>query len=142
VFGIAINQLLFLKGLDLTVPINAAVIMVSTPIMVLIVAAVLIRERITAAQGFGNCPWIGGRTAHSACRKRGELQFRHLCWRPAHPHQCHVLWRLSRHRETALSALSSHYGDEMGVPVRAFHGHSLWQGELRQVIGPPCRLAS
>lgn len=47
VFGIAVNQLLFLKGLNLTDPINAAVIMTSTPILVLIWAALLIRERIT-----------------------------------------------------------------------------------------------
>lgn len=53
VFGIAINQLLFLKGLNLTVPINAAVIMTSTPILVLIVAAVLIRERITLLKASG-----------------------------------------------------------------------------------------
>jgi len=53
VFGIAINQLLFLKGLSLTLPINAAVIMTSTPILVLIVAAILIRERITLLRASG-----------------------------------------------------------------------------------------
>jgi drug/metabolite transporter (DMT)-like permease len=60
VFGIAINQLLFLKGLDLTMPINAAVIMVSTPIMVLIVAAVLIRERITLLKASGIALGLAG----------------------------------------------------------------------------------
>lgn len=53
VFGIAVNQLLFLKGLSLTQPINAAVIMTSTPILVLIVAAILIRERITLLKASG-----------------------------------------------------------------------------------------
>jgi drug/metabolite transporter (DMT)-like permease len=53
VFGIAVNQLLFLKGLNLTLPINAAVIMTSTPILVLIWAAVLIRERITLLKATG-----------------------------------------------------------------------------------------
>jgi drug/metabolite transporter (DMT)-like permease len=53
VFGIAVNQLLFLKGLSMTLPINAAVIMTSTPILVLIVAAVLIRERITVRKAGG-----------------------------------------------------------------------------------------
>jgi drug/metabolite transporter (DMT)-like permease len=47
VFGVAINQLLFFKGLDLTTPINAALMMTTNPIMVLIVASILIRERIT-----------------------------------------------------------------------------------------------
>jgi len=52
-FGIAINQLMFFKGLSLTHPINAAVIMISTPIMVLIMAAVIINERITIKRAFG-----------------------------------------------------------------------------------------
>jgi len=52
-FGIAINQLMFFKGLSFTHPINAAVIMTSTPILVLVVAAVVINERITAIRSFG-----------------------------------------------------------------------------------------
>lgn len=53
VFGIAVNQLLFFKGLSLTQPINAAVIMTSTPILVLVVAAIVIRERITLSKAVG-----------------------------------------------------------------------------------------
>jgi len=52
-FGIAINQLMFFKGLSLTHPINAAVVMISTPIMVLITAAVIIKERITSTKALG-----------------------------------------------------------------------------------------
>lgn len=52
-FGIAINQLFFFKGLNYTNPINAAVIMTSTPILVLIMAAVLIKERITSTKALG-----------------------------------------------------------------------------------------
>ena len=52
-FGIAINQLMFFKGLNYTNPINAAVIMTSTPILVLIMAAVLIKERITKTKALG-----------------------------------------------------------------------------------------
>ncbi|TNF26626.1 MAG: EamA/RhaT family transporter, partial [Bacteroidetes bacterium] len=52
-FGIAINQLFFFKGLNYTNPINAAVIMTSTPILVLIVAAILIKERITLTKASG-----------------------------------------------------------------------------------------
>lgn len=47
VFGVAINQLLFFKGLDLTAPINASLMMTTNPIMVLIVASLIIKERIT-----------------------------------------------------------------------------------------------
>lgn len=52
-FGIAINQLMFFKGLNFTDPINAAVIMTSTPILVLIVASVMIKERITKTKSLG-----------------------------------------------------------------------------------------
>lgn len=46
-FGVATNQLLFFKGLNLTTPIQASIIMVSTPVMVLIIGAILANERLT-----------------------------------------------------------------------------------------------
>lgn len=46
-FGIAINQLLFFKGLSLTTPINAALIMTTNPITVLIIASIFLKEKIT-----------------------------------------------------------------------------------------------
>lgn len=52
-FGIAINQLFFFKGLSLTQPINAAVVMISTPILVLVMAAIIIKERITTKKAIG-----------------------------------------------------------------------------------------
>ncbi|MCB0756770.1 MAG: DMT family transporter, partial [Flavobacteriales bacterium] len=52
-FGIAINQLFFFKGLSLTHPINAAVLMISTPILVLIMAAFIIKEKITSTKALG-----------------------------------------------------------------------------------------
>jgi drug/metabolite transporter (DMT)-like permease len=45
-FGVASNQLLFFEGLNLTTPINAAVIMTSNPILVLIMSAILLREKL------------------------------------------------------------------------------------------------
>jgi drug/metabolite transporter (DMT)-like permease len=45
--GVAVNQLLFLKGLSLTSPINASIIMISNPIVVLLIAAVLLKEKIS-----------------------------------------------------------------------------------------------
>lgn len=52
-FGVAINQLLFFNGLNLTSPINASIIMTSNPIMVLIISNLLIRERITKLKLLG-----------------------------------------------------------------------------------------
>lgn len=46
-FGVACNQLLFFAGLNLTSPINASIIMTSSPILVLLASSFLLRERIT-----------------------------------------------------------------------------------------------
>lgn len=47
IFGIALNQLMFFKGLSMTTPISASVIMVSSPILVLSFSAIILRERVT-----------------------------------------------------------------------------------------------
>ena len=52
-FGVAINQMLFFEGLNLTTPINAAVIMVTNPILVLIMGAFLATEAITKRKILG-----------------------------------------------------------------------------------------
>jgi len=46
-FGVAINQLLFFNGLNLTSPINASIIMTSNPILVLVISHMMLREVIT-----------------------------------------------------------------------------------------------
>ena len=43
-FGVALNMLTFFKGLSYTSPIHAAVIMVTTPMIVLVLSAFLLRE--------------------------------------------------------------------------------------------------
>ena len=45
-FGVTFNMLTFFKGLSYTSPIMGAVLMVTTPIIVLILSAVLIKERM------------------------------------------------------------------------------------------------
>jgi drug/metabolite transporter (DMT)-like permease len=59
-FGVAINQLLFFEGLSLTAPINAGIIMVTTPILVLIISSVLIKEKITGNKVAGIALGIAG----------------------------------------------------------------------------------
>jgi drug/metabolite transporter (DMT)-like permease len=51
--GVALNQLLFYKGVSLTTAVNGSIIMTITPILVLIWAAILIRERITLIRVIG-----------------------------------------------------------------------------------------
>lgn len=47
IFGIALNMLAFFKGLSMTSPISASVIMVTTPIMVLSLASIFLKEKVT-----------------------------------------------------------------------------------------------
>ena len=52
-FGVAFNMLTFFKGLSLTSPISAAVIMVSTPMIVLALSALIMKERMKSRMVFG-----------------------------------------------------------------------------------------
>jgi len=52
-FGVAMNQLLFFAGLNITTPINAAIIMTSNPILVLIAASIIFHEVITKQKILG-----------------------------------------------------------------------------------------
>ena len=52
-FGVALNQMMFFKGLNLTTPINAAVTMTSTPILVIIMASLIIKEKLSIKRIIG-----------------------------------------------------------------------------------------
>ena len=53
VFGFALNQSLFYEGLNITTPVDASVIHVMNPILVLIFASILIREKVTPTKVAG-----------------------------------------------------------------------------------------
>ena len=53
IFGVAINQLLFFEGLNLTTPINAAIIMTINPVLVIIMSALILFEKINIRKGIG-----------------------------------------------------------------------------------------
>ena len=53
VFGVAINQLLFFEGLNLTTPINAAIVMTINPILVILLSFLIIKEAITFRKSLG-----------------------------------------------------------------------------------------
>jgi len=52
-FGVALNMLTFFKGLSYTSPIMGAVLMVTTPIIVLILSAIIMKERMLKRKVFG-----------------------------------------------------------------------------------------
>jgi drug/metabolite transporter (DMT)-like permease len=73
VFGVAVNQSLFLNGLNITTPIDASIIMTATPILVLLVARLLIREPITIFKIIGII--AGGTGAILLILYRGDISF-------------------------------------------------------------------
>ncbi len=52
-FGVALNMLTFFKGLSYTSPIMGAVLMVSTPMIVLVLSTILMKERMKKRKVFG-----------------------------------------------------------------------------------------
>ena len=60
VFGVAANQLLFFKGLDETTRINAAIIMVASPIIVALLSALIIKEKPSILRLIGIVIGLGG----------------------------------------------------------------------------------
>ncbi len=52
-FGVALNMLTFFKGLSYTSPIMGAVLMVTTPMIVLILSAIIMKERMLKRKVFG-----------------------------------------------------------------------------------------
>lgn len=58
--GIAINQMLFLKGLSLTYSIHAVLLMLTTPILITIIAAWLLKERVNIYKITGLALGISG----------------------------------------------------------------------------------
>lgn len=52
-FGVALNMLTFFKGLSFTSPIMGAVLMVTTPMIVLILSAIIMKERMLKRKVFG-----------------------------------------------------------------------------------------
>lgn len=63
IFGMVLNMLMFFKGLSLSTPINSAVSMTITPILLLLLTAVILRERITWIKSLGIAFGLSGALA-------------------------------------------------------------------------------
>ena len=73
IFGVAINQLFFFEGLNLTTPINASIIMAINPILVILLSFFLIREAITFRKSLGILLGLFG--ASILILKAGDVDF-------------------------------------------------------------------
>jgi drug/metabolite transporter (DMT)-like permease len=59
-FGVSINQSLFVKGMSLTSPISGAIIMITSPLLVLILGNIILKEKITWLRVSGIVVGLGG----------------------------------------------------------------------------------
>ncbi|MBI5219446.1 MAG: EamA family transporter [Bacteroidia bacterium] len=73
VFGIAVNQIMFFEGLNLTTPINSSIIMTITPILVLALSFFIIKDTITVVKIAGILAGVAG--AIMLILKTGEVSF-------------------------------------------------------------------
>lgn len=58
--GVALNQLFFFMGLEKTTPIHASLLMVTNPILVFILSAAILNERVSVRKAIGIALGIGG----------------------------------------------------------------------------------
>lgn len=73
IFGIALNMLTFFKGLEFTTPIHASVIMTVVPIVVLVLSAFYLKERITPLKFLGILLGFSGAIVLSIYGKSTQL---------------------------------------------------------------------
>jgi len=59
-FGVSINQSLFIKGMSLTSPISGAIIMITSPLLVLVIGSIILKEKITWQRVTGILVGLGG----------------------------------------------------------------------------------
>ncbi len=52
-FGMTINMLMFFKGLELSTPINSSVVITLSPVILLVLSAIFLKEKITWLKGSG-----------------------------------------------------------------------------------------
>ncbi|OYU95433.1 MAG: EamA family transporter [Bacteroidetes bacterium B1(2017)] len=71
IFGVAANMLFFFKGLSITTPINASVLMLNTPIFVVVFATFMLKEKLSwnkilgiLTAAFGALMLMGGSRFH------------------------------------------------------------------------------
>lgn len=58
--GVALNQLFFFMGLEKTTPIHASLLMVTNPILVFVLSAIILKERVNLRKSLGIALGIAG----------------------------------------------------------------------------------
>ncbi|WAC00873.1 DMT family transporter [Lacinutrix neustonica] len=97
VFGVAINMLLFIKGLEYTTPIHASVIMITVPIIVLVLSAIYLKERITTLKIIGVVLGFSRSFGFKHLRPRQSRWRKYFIRKSIYFHKCCVLQYLYNH---------------------------------------------
>jgi drug/metabolite transporter (DMT)-like permease len=71
--GVAINQILFVKGTSLTSPVHAALLALTTPVAITVIAAWLLKEAITAFKIAGLILGISGAAVLILVKAKGDV---------------------------------------------------------------------
>ncbi len=71
--GVAINQMLFIKGLSLTTSIHAALLMLATPIFIIFIAAFLLKDKLSILKVAGLVLGVAGAVNLILMRDSGPL---------------------------------------------------------------------
>jgi len=73
VFGVVLNQFMFLKGLNYTTPIDSSIIMTVNPVLVLVISALVLRDAITLTKVLGIA--VGASGAILLIVQSGDVSF-------------------------------------------------------------------
>ncbi len=71
VTGVAVNQLMFIKGVSLTTSIHASILSLVSPIFITVAAGWLLKEKFTPVKGIGLALGIGGAATIVAGKQHG-----------------------------------------------------------------------
>ena len=74
-FGVFLNQMMFLSGLNLSTPINASIIMTSNPIIVILFSGLILHEAITRQKITGIIVGASGAIILTLFNTEGNLDF-------------------------------------------------------------------
>ena len=123
VFGIALNQLSFFKGLSMTTPISASVIMVSSPILVLSFSAVILREQVTKRKLSGIFIGMIGAVVLIVFGKDMGSSSNATLGEPFGVRQCHVVFPLPDPDQKPHPKIPADNPGQMALFIGAVHGH-------------------
>ncbi|MBK9486764.1 MAG: DMT family transporter [Chitinophagaceae bacterium] len=99
-FGIAINQLMFIKGLSLTYSIHAALLLLITPILIVIIAAWVLKERLGILKVTGLALGISGALVLILAKDNSGNGTNVLTGKFVYHHQCNMLHHLFHYSKT------------------------------------------